>query len=72
MALFRSRTTKPVAVAEAPVAEPAQTAKAASAKKTETTATHGAAKNGRHLKRDQGNNGTERIAQNVLGNDHFF
>jgi hypothetical protein len=54
MALFRSRTTKPVAVAEAPVAEPAQTAKAASAKKTETTAPHGAAKNGTNILQELG------------------
>ncbi|MFZ4658382.1 MAG: CpaF family protein [Caldilineaceae bacterium] len=54
MALFRSRTTKPTAVAEAPVAESAQTAKAASAKKTETTAPHGAAKNGTNILQELG------------------
>lgn len=46
MALFRSRTTKPAAVAEAPVAEPAANAKAAATKKVEAPATNGAAKGG--------------------------
>jgi len=46
MALFRSRTTKPAAVAEAPVAEPAANAKAIAAKKVEAPATNGAAKTG--------------------------
>ena len=46
MALFRSRTTKPAAVAEAPGAEPAANAKAIAANKVDAPATNGAAKTG--------------------------
>jgi pilus assembly protein CpaF len=46
MALFRSRTTKPAAVAEAPVAESTATTKATPTKKVDAPATNGAAKGG--------------------------
>ncbi len=46
MALFRTRTNKPAAVAEAPVAEATANAKANPPKKAEAPATNGAAKGG--------------------------
>ena len=54
MALFRSRTTKPVAVAEAPTTETTSNAKAMATKKVEAPATHGAAKGGTNILQELG------------------